>query len=164
MKEFSLPREELVLRILEKYADTVYRLAFSRTKSSYDAEDIMQNVFIKFIKCDVNFESDEHIKAWLIRVTINLSKNLLASAWFKRTTTLEDDIVVTLREESEVYRYVLDLPAKYRTVIHLFYYEDMSTASISEILNIKESTVRSQLHRARNMLKNKMKGDECFEF
>lgn len=89
MKEFSLPREELVLRILEKYADTVYRLAFSRTKSSHDAEDIMQNVFIKFIKCDINFESEEHIKAWLIRVTINLSKNLLASAWFKRTTTLE---------------------------------------------------------------------------
>ena len=89
MKEFSLPREEVVLRILEKYADIVYRLAFSRTKSSHDSEDIMQNVFIKFIKCDVNFESEEHIKAWLIRVTINLSKNLLASAWLKRTTTLE---------------------------------------------------------------------------
>ena len=82
MKEFSLPREELVLRISEKYADTVYRLAFSRTKSSHDAEDIMQNVFMKFIKCDVNFKSEDHIKAWLIRVTINLSKNLLASAWF----------------------------------------------------------------------------------
>lgn len=164
MDKFSLPREELILEVLEKYNTMVYRLAFSRTKSVHDAEDIMQNVFIKFIKCNVNFESDDHIKAWLIRVTINLSKNLLTSAWFKRTTTLEEDIVVTLKEDSEVYKYVLDLPNKYRTVIHLFYYEDMSTASISEVLNIKESTVRSQLHRARNMLKEKMKGDECLEF
>ncbi len=164
MDKFSLPREELILEVLEKYNTMVYRLAFSRTKSVHDAEDIMQNVFIKFIKCNVNFESDDHIKAWLIRVTINLSKNLLTSAWFKRTTTLEEDIVVTLKEDSEVYKYVLDLPNKYRTVIHLFYYEDMSTASISEVLNIKESTVRSQLHRARNILKEKMKGDECLEF
>ena len=164
MDKFSLPREELILEVLEKYNTMVYRLAFSRTKSVHDAEDIMQNVFIKFIKCNVNFESDDHIKAWLIRVTINLSKNLLTSAWFKRTTTLEENIVVTLKEDSEVYKYVLDLPNKYRTVIHLFYYEDMSTASISEVLNIKESTVRSQLHRARNMLKEKMKGDECLEF
>lgn len=164
MDKYSLPREELILEVLEKYNTMIYRLAFSRTKSSYDAEDIMQNVFMKFIYCNVNFESEEHIKAWLIRTTINLSKNLLTSAWFKRTTALEDDIVVTLREDSEVYKYVLDLPTKYRTVIHLFYYEDMSTASISDILNIKESTVRSQLHRARNMLKEKMKGDECFEF
>lgn len=164
MDKFSLPREELILEVLEKYNKMIYRLAFSRTKSIHDAEDIMQNVFMKFIKCDANFESEEHIKAWLIKVTINLSKNLLTSAWFKRTTALEEDIVVTLREDSEVYKYVLDLPTKYRTVIHLFYYEDMTTASISEILNIKESTVRSQLHRARNMLKGKIKGDECFEF
>ena len=164
MNEFSLPREELILEVLQKYSNTVYRLAFSRTKSVCDAEDIMQNVFMKFIKANINFESDEHIKAWLIRVTINLSKNLLTSAWFKRTTALEDDIVITLKEESEVYKYVLDLPTKYRTVIHLFYYEDMTTANIAEILNIKESTVRSQLHRARNMLKEKMKGDEYFEF
>lgn len=164
MNEFSLPREELLLRTLEKYNTMVYRIAFSRTKSSHDAEDIMQNVFMKFIKYDVSFESDEHIKAWLIKVTINLSKNLLTSAWFRKTTALEDELVVTMKEESEVYKFVLDLPTKYRTVIHLFYYEDMTTANIAEVLNIKESTVRSQLHRARNMLREKMRGDECFEF
>ncbi|MDV4152086.1 sigma-70 family RNA polymerase sigma factor [Clostridium sp. AL.422] len=164
MNEFSLPREELILEVLQKYSDTIYRLAFSRTKSVYDAEDIMQNVFMRFMKCNINFESDEHIKAWLIRVTINLSKNLLTSAWFKRTTVLEDNIITTIKEESEVYKYVLDLPTKYRTVIHLFYYEDMTTANISEVLNVKESTVRSQLHRARNMLKEIIEGDECFEF
>lgn len=69
-----------------------------------------------------------------------------------------------LKEESEVYRFVLDLPTKYRTVIHLFYYEDMTTASIADALNMRESTIRSQLHRARNILKEKMKGEECFEF
>jgi len=164
MNEFSLPREELILEVIEKYNTMVYRLAFSRTKSVQDAEDIMQNFFMKFIKSNINFESQEHIKAWLIRITINLSKNLLTSAWFKRTTTLEEDIVITLKEESEVYKYVLDLPIKYRTVIHLFYFEDMTTANIAEILSIKESTVRSQLHRGRNMLKEKMKGDECLEF
>ena len=164
MNEFSLPREELILKVIEKYSNTVYRLAISRTKSIHDAEDIMQNVFIKFMNCNISFESDEHIKAWLIKVTINFSKNLLTSAWFKKTTALDEDIVETIKKESEVYRYVLDLPTKYRTVIHLFYYEDMTTANIAEVLNIKESTVRSQLHRARNMLKEKMKGDECFEF
>ena len=151
MNEFSLPREELILEVIEKYNTMVYRLAFSRTKSVQDAEDIMQNVFMKFIKSNINFESQEHIKPWLIRITINLSKNLLTSAWFKRTTTLEEDIVITLKEESEVYKYVLDLPTKYRTVIHLFYFEDMTTANIAEILSIKESTVRSQLHRGRNL-------------
>lgn len=155
MNEISLHREELFLKILEKYNTMVYRLAFSRTKSSHDAEDIMQNVFMNFIKSDVSFESEEHIKAWLIKVTINLSKNLLTSAWFRKTTSLEDELVVTMKEESEVYKFVLDLPSKYRTVIHLFYYEDMTTANIAEALNIKESTVRSQLHRARNMLREK---------
>lgn len=164
MNEFSLPREELILKVIEKYSNTVYRLAISRTKSIHDAEDIMQNVFIKFMDCNIKFESDDHIKAWLIKVTINFSKNLLTSAWFKKTTILDEDIVETIEEESKVYRFVLDLPTKYRTAIHLFYYEDMTTANIAEILNIKESTVRSQLHRARNMLKEKMKGDECFEF
>jgi RNA polymerase sigma-70 factor, ECF subfamily len=164
MNEFSLPREELILRVIEKYSNTVYRLAISRTKSVHDAEDIMQNVFIKFINCNINFESYNHIKAWLIKLTINLSKNLLTSAWFKKTTALDENIVAVIKEESEVYGFVLDLPTKYRTVIHLFYYEDMTTANIAEILNIKESTVRSQLHRARNMLKEKIKGDECFEF
>lgn len=101
MDKFSFPKEELVLEVVEKYTNTVYRLAFSRTKSSHDAEDIMQNVFMKFIKYDIDFKSEEHIKAWLIKVTINLSKNLLTSAWFRKTTTLEDDVVVTMKEENE---------------------------------------------------------------
>lgn len=164
MNKVSLPREELINSALEMYANTVYRLAFSRTKSSYDAEDILQEVFIKYIKSDIEFYSEEHRKAWIIKVTINCSKNLLTSAWFRRTTSLEDNIVVNIEEKSEVYKYILDLPNKYRTVIHLFYYEDMATANIAVVLNIKESTVRSQLHRARNILKEKMKGVEYFDF
>lgn len=99
MNEFSLPREELILRVIEKYSNTVYRLAISRTKSVHDAEDIMQNVFIKFINCNINFESYNHIKAWLIKLTINLSKNLLTSSWFKKTTALDENIVAVIKEE-----------------------------------------------------------------
>lgn len=163
MSKVSLPREELVDSILAKYANTVYRLAFARTKNSYDAEDILQEVFMKYIKTNMEFKSDEHIKAWLLKVTINCSKNFLASAWFRRTTALEDNIYAEMEEKTDVYKYVLKLSSKYRVVIHLFYYEDLPTAEIAEVLNIKESTVRSQLHRARKILRENMKGDEDFE-
>lgn len=164
MMESYLNRKEDVDYILNKYASTVYRLALARTKNTHDAEDILQEVFIKYMKANIDFESEDHRKAWILRVTINCSKNLLTSAWFRRTTKLEDNISVSIKENSEVYKYVLDLPPKYRTVIHLFYYEDMSTLEISKVLDTKESTVRSQLHRARKLLKEKMKGDEPFEF
>lgn len=164
MSESYLNKKEDVDHILNKYARTVYRLALSRTKNTHDAEDILQEVFMKYMKANIDFESEDHRKAWLIRVTINSSKNLLTSAWFRRTTKLEDNISINMEENSEVYKYVLDLPPKYRTAIHLFYYEDMTTLEISKVLDTKESTVRSQLHRARNLLKEKMKGDGPFEF
>lgn len=146
--------------ILNKYSNMVYRLAFSIMKNAYDAEDITQDVFIKYIKSDIEFENHKHLKAWLLKVTINSSRSLLRSAWFRRTTNLQDNIIIELEEKSEVYKYVLKLPKKYRTVIHLFYYEDMTTGDISTLLNIKESTVRSQLHRGRNILRESLEGME----
>ncbi|HAX73161.1 MAG TPA: RNA polymerase subunit sigma-24, partial [Firmicutes bacterium] len=113
---------------------------------------------------DVVFQSDEHAKAWFIRVTINSSKNLLTSAWFRKTIRLEDEYITTVEMESEVYHYVLALPTKFRTVIHLYYYEDYSTKEMAQLLKVKESTIRSWLHRARTQLKEMMKGDEGFEF
>lgn len=160
MSNNPLPREKLVHSILEKYSDVVYRLAFSRTKNTFDAEDILQEVFIKYINSNIEFCNENHIKAWLLKVTINCSKNLLGSAWFRRTTSFEDNISIMIEENSEVYKYVLDLPKKYRTVIHLYYYEDMAIAEISKILSLKESTIRSQLYRAREMLKNNLEGEE----
>ena len=164
MGENSLSCKEGIDYVLQKYADTIYRLALSRTKNAFDAEDIVQEVFLQYIKSNKEFESEDHIKAWLLKVTINCSKNLMGSAWFRKTTVLDKDILTNIEDKSEVYKYVMELPEKYRVVIHLFYYEDMQTDKIGEILNRKQSTVRSQLHRGRKLLKDHMKGEGNFEF
>lgn len=154
-------------RILQKYSKMVYRLAYARTKNRADAEDLLQEVFLRCLKSNVHFNSDEHCKAWLIRTTINCSKNLLTSAWFKKIVPMKNPLEdfaesnegVPGEKKSEVFYAVLDLPEKYRMVVHLFYYEDYSVAKISEILSRKEPTVKTQLHRARELLKQKLKGE-----
>lgn len=143
--------------IITEYFDMVYHLALSQTKDKAHADDVVQEVFLRFIKSDKEFTDKEHIKAWLIRVTINCSKSIFTSSWFKKTEPLTEDIVFETKEKSDVYYAVLELPFKYRTVIHLFYYEDLSVAQIAKYLNTKESTVKSQLHRGRELLKTKLK-------
>ncbi len=137
----------------------VLRLALARVGDKHRADDVVQEVFYRFLKKDRKYESDEHLKAWLIKVTINCSKNVFLDSFFKNTVELTEDVVFNNPEESDVYSAVLSLPSKYRTVIHLFYYEDMPVKEIAEILNTKESTVKSQLHRAREMLREKLKED-----
>lgn len=144
---------------IEKYFDMVLRLALARTGDKHHADDVVQEVFYRFVKKERNFESEEHLKAWLIKVTINCSKNVFLNDFFKNTLPLTEEITFENPEEGEVYYTVMSLPAKYRTVIHLFYYEDMPIKDISNLLNLKESTVKSQLHRAREMLKEKLKED-----
>jgi len=150
--------------ITRKYFEMIYKLAFNQTKSRDNADDVVQEVFLRYIKNNVVFKSEEHIKAWLIRVTINCSKNIFTNSWFKRTEGLSEDISVSFetKEESDIYTATTELPKKYRAVIHLFYYEDMSVAEIAKCLNEKESTIKSQLHRARIMLKSKLKGGTGF--
>lgn len=148
-----------VSEVINRYASMVYRLAINRTKNKPDAEDVFQDVFLRFVKQKNSFESDEHMKAWLIRVTINCSKNHLNSSWFRRTTPFVDNISFETEEKTNVYYEILKLPLKYRTVIHLFYYEDLPTSKISSILSVNESTVKSQLLRARQMLKVSLKGE-----
>lgn len=142
--------------IVDKYSDMVYRLAFSRTRNKENADDVFQEVFLRYIRKQPKFENEEHEKAWFIRVTINCSKNLFN--FLKRVNFEEFD--ENISEESkpdEIMDEFLDmLPIDYRTVIHLFYYERISTADISKLLNKKESTVRMQLTRARRMLKDMM--------
>lgn len=145
--------------VLTKYSNMVYRLALSRTRNISDAEDILQEVFFRLLNKNPEFESEEHKKAWLIRVTVNCSSKLLTSAWFKKTVPLEEELKFESSEKSDVYYSVLELPLKYRTVIHLFYYEDLSIAQISDILSINQSTIKSQLLRARELLRIKLKGD-----
>ena len=151
-----------VSRTIEKYFSMVYKLALSQTKSTVNAEDVTQEVFLRYIQNQDKIQSDEHAKAWLIRVTVNCSKSLFLSSWFKRTVPLEEDIPFDTPEKGEVYYAVLELPQKYRTVIHLFYYEDMSVREIAESLGEKETTVKSQLHRGREMLKKLLKGGYNF--
>ncbi len=149
--------------IVEKYFDTIYRLALSRTQDSQRADDVLQEVFLRYIKTDKTFESEEHIKAWLIRVTINCSKNSFTNSWNKKTVPLTEDIVFEMPEQEQIYTVVAKLPQKYRTVIHLFYYEDLSVKDIAKYLSRKESTVKSQLHRGREMLKTMLEGEYDFE-
>ncbi len=156
----TLDDRDFKQKITEKYFDTVYRLALSRTKDKPLAEDVLQEVFLRYYKTKRTFESEEHIKAWLLRVTINCSKSVFSSSWYKKTMPLTEDIAQSEKEVSGVYEAVAALPKKYRTVIHLFYYEDMSVREIAECLSEKETTVKSQLSRGRDKLK-KMLGGEC---
>ncbi len=144
--------------IVEKYFDMIYKLALSQTKSRDSADDVVQEVFLRFLKSDKDFQSDEHIKAWLIRVTINCSHNVFSNSWVQKTAPLTEDIVFDTEEKGDVYYAVLELPQKYRAVIHLYYYEDMSIEEISKAFGSNQSTVKSQLSRGRKMLKNMLEG------
>lgn len=144
--------------IIRRYIDMVYRLALSQTKSKEHADDVVQDVFLKYLQSDKKFESEEHIKAWLIRVTINCSKKIFASSWFKKTVPLSEELVFETEEQSGAYYAVMELPKKYRTVIYLFYYENLSVREIAEDMSVSEGTVKSQLYRGRELLKQKLKG------
>ena len=146
--EYKISAEEA----FNKYSDMVYRLAFARVKNKYDADDILQDVFLRFIKQKKNLTNEEHTKALLIRITINCTKRMFASGWFKKTQPADESIAVNM-PENDTLDAVLRLPVKYRTVIHLYYYCCYSTDEIAKILNTKPSTVKSQLHRARQKLK-----------
>lgn len=144
--------------IMNEYSDMVYRLALARTKNISDAEDVFQEVFLRYFKHQDKIQNSDHTRFWLIRVTINCSKSLLTSPWFRHTVPLRDELTFSSPEKGDVYYATLGLPLKYRTVIYLFYYEDLSIAEISKITNIKESTIKSQLSRGRNILKECLKG------
>lgn len=148
--------------LFETYGDMVYRLALVRTKNVADAEDVVQEVFLRCLKHNPVFQSAEHQKAWLIKVALNCSKTLLGSA-FRRHSVPEDAMGELSSEDetpdSTVYDAVLKLPEKYRTAIHLYYYEDYSVKEIAAAMRATESTVKSWLHRARGMLKEMLGGD-----
>lgn len=131
----------------------MYRLALSRTKNIESAEDIFQDVFLKLSKKLPEFKSEEHEKAWLIRVTINCSNNWLNSAWNKRRVQLQDNLCFETQERNDIYFEVLKLPQKERTIIHLYYYEQLKLSEIAKILNITEKNAKTRLFRARQKLK-----------
>ena len=153
IKDFAKPENAFL-----KYADMVYRLAFVRTKSMADSDDILQEVFLRYMKVFEKIESEEHLKAMLLRITVNCSNSLKTSFWFKKTEGLNENLAVTDNvSETNVLNEVLKLPLKYRTVIHLHYYCGYSVEEISKIEKINPSTVKTHLHRARQILKDTLK-------
>ena len=147
--------------VFDRYADTVYRLAFVRTKNKYDADDILQEVFLRYMKVYKNMKSDEHVKAMLIRITINCSNSLLSSPWKKRNEALDESLPTPETDTgTDTLNAVLNLPVKYRTVIHLHYYMGYSVEEISNITHTNPSTVKTRLSRARLTLKNTLKADD----
>ncbi len=171
MDTISLKASESFEQVMEFYMPMVYRIAFSRLGSAHDAEDITQDVFLKYYHADMTYNDEEHRKAWLIRCAINCTKNLVTSAWYRHRASDEglenmeengdipgsDGDIDKIEQKNAVMGAVMQLPEKYRTVIHLFYFEDMSVAQISKATGIREATVKSQLSRARDMLKPMLK-------
>ncbi len=158
-----MQKEQYLKNIIEKYSDMVYRIALTRCESIENAEDIFQDVFVKFSEKMPTFVNEEHEKAWFIRVTINLTKNLKKSAWSNKIIELDENIVFDTKEEMEVFKTVCELPQNYKTVIYLLYYEGYKVKEISEFMKIKEGTIKTWLARARAMLKEKLEGGFCDE-
>lgn len=143
----------------EKYMDTIYRVAYSWTKNSDDANDVTQDVLIQLYKTTKEFESDSHLKNWLIKVTVNQCKMLFRSTWSKMEDIGEYADTLGFEEKShlDLFRAVMNLDKKYRVPLLLFYYEGYSTAEIASILGIPEKTVSTRLFRAKARLKDDLK-------
>lgn len=140
--------------LYHRHVQTVYRVCFMFMKNRYDAEDALQETFIKLLGMNKTFESTEHEKAWLIRTSSNVCKNMLKAKSRKHTSLEEAEETPAPEEErDETLEKVLALPDKYKTAIYLFYYEGYSCAEIAKIIHKTESTVRSHLHRGRTLLR-----------
>ena len=161
--ENRLQLEDSPEQVIRFYSDMVYRLAFARTGTKHDADDVYEEVFLRYLKKKPKFQSEEHRRAWLIRVTINCSNTFLTSIWQRRTQELPEDLPFREQEDYQLYSHLQQLSAKYRSVIHLFYYEEMSVEEISRLLHLKPSTVRTRLTRAREQLRQILK-EEDYDF
>ena len=150
--------EVCLFELIDEYSNMLLKLAFTYLKNTYDAEDVVQDVFLKLFEKNPKFDNKEHAKFWLIRVTINKCKNILKSSWFKKTTALDENLSYIPKEEIGIIDEVLKLPPKYKAVIHLYYYEDYSIEQIAKILSRKPSTIGTQLERGRALLKKSIQG------
>jgi len=142
-----------------RYGDHVFSAAFSILQNQEDADDVVQDTFLRYLTAKKEYESEEHIRAWLIRVAINRARDVQASFWRRNRTTWEDYMeTLEFSEPADrtLFETVMGLPEKYRVVIHLFYYEEYSIPEIATILKLREGTVKSQLSRGRMLLKQTM--------
>lgn len=148
-------------RLADRFAPAVYRLAYARTGSRADAEDVMQETFLRLVRARPELRDDEHAKAWLLRVAANCAGDLFRAPW-RRTLPLEEAgcLAQPAPEPDGTLEAVLSLPPRYRALVHLYYYEGYSVAEIAAILRKSQETVRTRLHRARGMLREKLQGGE----
>lgn len=142
-----------IREVVEKYSTMLLQISFQRTFSKFDSEDIVQETFIKLMKNSQKIDSEEHLKYWLIKVTINLCNDYNKSFWKKNITELDENQSEFNTEEVNLLKEINKLKPKYRDVIYLFYYQGYKIKEISEILKMKENTVSSNLSRARENLK-----------
>lgn len=149
-------------KLAAKYQENVFRAAFSICRNPEDAEDVVQDTFLKYFESNRQFESEEHIKAWLLRTAINKSKNVLRTFWHRNRSTFEDymdQLSFQEPEDQEILEAVMSLPEAYRIVIYLYYYEDYPVKDIAQVLEKPENTIKSHLYRARKTLKDILKED-----
>ena len=145
---------------VERYGDTVFRLAYSYLKNRADAEDVMQEDFVRLLRARPEFRDEEHAKAWLLRVGARCAADVLRAPWRRREGPLDDGLPAPEPPgEGGVVEAVLALPAKYRTAVHLYYYEELSVAEIAAVLGKSEGAVKSRLFRARALLRRYLKED-----
>lgn len=148
------------IRIVHGYLDTVYRVALSSSKNPQDAEDIVQSTFLKLLEHKGTFQDEDHIRKWLIRVTINEANSLWRSFWRKKVISLEETLEEPgffEPEKSELFWAVQELSPKYREVTYLYYYEEYSVKEIARLLHISETAIQTRLMRAREKLRQQLK-------
>ena len=146
--------------VVSRYQATLFRAAFAVCRCPSDAEDAVQDTLMRYLRNTTDFESEEHIKAWLLRVAMNRAYDLLRSPWRRKRETLEDmcrEIPFTAPEDRDVLRAVLSLPRKYRQTVYLYYYEGYSVREIGSLLRARENVVKSWLDRAQRILKDTLR-------
>ena len=147
--------EESFTRAAERYADTVFRVAYSQTRSHADADDVTQDVLLQLLQTDRGFESDEHLRRWLIRVTVNRCRMLFRAPW-RKTESIEDyaeTLGFEAPEYTDLFTAVMRLDKKYRAAVYLYYYEGYTAPEIAGLLGVSANTVSTRLRRAREKLR-----------
>ena len=149
-----------IQELVTLYQDNLFAVAFNICKNAQDAEDVVQDTFIRYYTLKKEFDSMQHIRAWLIRVAVNRAKNASHTFWRRNKLSLEDymeTLTFETKESENLFETVMKLPEKYRIVIHLFYYEDYSVSEIADILKLSESNVKVRLSRGRGLLRETLK-------
>lgn len=145
--------EHMYEEVVARQGPSVYRLAFAQMRSKSDADDVFQEVFLRFVEKSPEFENPEHEKAWFLRVTLNCCRNVWRAPWRRKNVPLDENLPFVSQEQWDLHRELLRLPQKYRSVLHLFYWEELSTREIAQITGSSPGAVRKQLERARRLLK-----------